>query len=188
MKLLKILLFASVLVVAMLYGFSFMLPTSINLEQAVLLNAKPEQVYPLLNNPTEWEKWSPVNKSVDPSMIRLYGGPLSGTGARMQWSGDRVGNGYVLLTESIAPGLVNYTENETEDSLTMIGSFRLEPKQGKTIVYWSQKTSLPDKPLARLKGFILKQRKQTELEEGLNRLRTYLDNTYNKKPAKRRLA
>ncbi|WP_439883065.1 SRPBCC family protein [Pontibacter sp. MBLB2868] len=188
MNLLKIVPLSCVALGAAVYGASFLLPTELQLEHTLVLEATPEQVYHLLNNPTEWEKWSPVNKTTDPSMIRLFGGPMAGVGAKMRWSGDEVGNGEIELTESTEPASVAYKEILPDEATILEGSFRLAAVEGGTAIYWTQKAQLQDKPLAKLKGAWLKYKRQTELEEGLLRLKTLLKKNDSKKGAKRSIA
>ena len=187
MNLLKVVLSCLVAFVAAVFGLSYLLPAQVQLEQSLMLNATPEQVYSLLNNPMEWEKWSPVNKTADPTMIRLFGGPMTGVGAKMKWSGDDVGNGELELTESTASASVAYKEHMTDDATTLEGRFVLTAVEGGTAVYWTQKAHLEDKPLARLKGLWLKYKKKNELEKGLQGLKSSLDSG-TKKPMKRRIA
>ncbi|MFD2515598.1 SRPBCC family protein [Pontibacter locisalis] len=185
--LMKVLLSVAVVIVVTL-GISFLLPTHLLLERSVVLDAKPAQVYSLLSNPTEWEKWSPVNKSVDPTMIRLFSGPMSGVGAKMQWSGDGVGNGEVELVEATANEKIIYTERDTSNALTIEGAFLLTAAEGNTVIYWSQKARIEDNPFERLKGLWLKYKKENELEEGLLRLKSTFEESNPKKPGRRKLA
>jgi len=154
----------------------------------MVLPATPEEVYALLDNPTQWEKWSVLNKQEDPTMIHLYGGPMSGTGARLQWSGDRVGNGAVLFTESISPSTLVYEQNENSATRTIKGSFTLAPVAGGTQVVWRQQAIVGQNPWERLLGAVQRYRKQEEVEKGLLGLKTLLLNNSKKKASKSKTA
>lgn len=181
MKLLPIVLLSLLLFTAALAGASFLLPTQLEVRQSMVLPASPEEVYAHLANPMEWEKWTVLNKHTDPSMIYLYGGPMAGTGARMQWSGDKVGNGNVVFTESINPSSLLYTENADDDTSRLQGSFTLEEVTGGTELIWVQQATFGEKPWERIFCMLKTYKKQDEAEKGLLGLKTLLLNNSKKK-------
>ncbi len=189
MKLLRIILLAFVLLAIALIGIAYQLPLQIEVEQSIVLEAHPEQVFKLLENPAEWEKWSAINTTDDPTMIRMYGGPMLGAGARMQWSGDKVGNGEIMFTESTKPLYLSYKQVDNEFTLPVTGSFNLQPTaKTNTTLLWKQTAIIKDEPLARLFGVWQKYNKQEELEESLLRLKSALINLNSKPASKKRMA
>ncbi|MFD2999191.1 SRPBCC family protein [Pontibacter toksunensis] len=184
MKLLSFVLLFLLLLTAALAGASFLLPTQLEVRQSMVLPATPEEVYAHLVNPMEWEKWTVVNKQTDPSMIYLYGGPMAGTGARMQWSGDKVGNGKVVFTESISPSSLLYIENAEDDTSRLQGSFILTAVEGGTEVTWLQQATFGEKPWERLSCLMKSYKKQDEAEKGLLGLKVLLMNNSKKKALK----
>jgi uncharacterized protein YndB with AHSA1/START domain len=188
MRLLIKLVISATLLFVSVFFISLFLPLKVEIEQGALLDAKPHQVFAVLNDPTLWEKWSPVNKTVDPSMIRLYSGPLSGVGARMKWSGDKVGSGQIILTESITPEMISYKEYETGSSVNLEGAFYVKSVEGGTFVTWKQFAEIEDSPLEKLKGIWVKYRRQKETERGLARLVAAFDKSALKKLSKTKVA
>ncbi|WP_347158750.1 SRPBCC family protein [Pontibacter chitinilyticus] len=169
---------------ATLFAASFRLPAQVHVEHRVVLAAAPEQVYPYLNNPTEWPKWSFLSKTADPTVIHLYGGPTTGVGARMQWSGDKVGDGKLQLTESISPSSVVYVQSETGLPGNILGEFRLTPVQGGTEVVWRQSAEVGTNIWDKYKGLYQQHKKQQEVEQGLTGLKTLLQNNSKRRAAK----
>ncbi len=189
MKLLRIILLAFVLLAIALIGIAYQLPLQIEVEQSIVLEAHPEQVFKLLENPAEWEKWSAINTTDDPTMIRMYGGPMLGAGARMQWSGDKVGNGEIMFTESTKPLYLSYKQVDNEFTSPVTGSFNLQPTaKTNTTLLWKQTAIIKDEPLARLFGVWQKYNKQEELEESLLRLKSALINLNSNPAFKKRMA
>ena len=184
MKLLTIVFLSLFLLIAALAGACYLLPTQLEVQQRMVVPASPDEVYARLVNPMEWEKWSVVNKQNDPSMIYLYGGPMTGTGARMQWSGDRVGNGRVIFTEAIIPTSLQYTENADDETSRLMGSFSLEAVEGGTEVVWRQQAAFGDTPWNRISCMLKTYKKQDEAEKGLLGLKTLLMNNSKKKAFK----
>lgn len=184
MKLLTIVFLSLLILSAVLAGASYLLPTQLEVRQSIVLAAPPEEVYAHLNNPVEWEKWTVLNKQADPSMIYLYGGPMEGTGARMQWSGDKVGNGQIIFTENTSPSSLLYLESGGDDTSRLQGSFSLEPVAGGTELVWRQQAAYGDKPWDRVYCMLRTYKKREEAEKGLLGLKTLLLNNSKKKAFK----
>ncbi|MBD1396187.1 SRPBCC family protein [Pontibacter sp. JH31] len=158
------------------YFGSYLLPVSYEVSRSVTVQAKAEQVYPLISNPTEWERWNAWNKSYDPSMIRLYGGPMAGKGASQEWHGDRVGTVRMQFTESTPPSLLNYKLYTKGTAHITNGVFSLEPVTEGTRIVWQQETTLDDSTLGRYKGFFKKLKTEQETEQSLLALKSLVEN------------
>lgn len=184
MKVLIIVLLSLLVLLAGLGGASYLLPSQLEVRQSIVLDASPDEVYAHLNNPMDWEKWTVLNKQHDPTMIYLYGGPMAGAGARMQWSGDMVGNGQVVFTESISPSSLVYLELDDHDTSKIQGSFSLAAVTGGTEVVWRQHAAYGETPWGRIHCLLKTYRKQDEAEKGLLGLKTLLLNNSKKKALK----
>lgn len=184
MKLLTIVILSLLVLLAALAGASYLLPTQLEVQQSIVISASAEEVYARLNNPVEWEKWTVLNKQTDPSMIYLYGGPMAGTGARMQWSGDKTGNGRIVFTESSGPTSLLYVEDSDKDSSRLLGSFTLAAVEGGTELVWRQQAAFGGKPWERVYCLLRTYKKQHEAEQGLLGLKTLLLNNSKKKAFK----
>ncbi|WP_299821784.1 SRPBCC family protein [uncultured Pontibacter sp.] len=189
MRLLKNVFLALVLLAIALFAAAYQMPLQLEVEQSIVLPAKPEQVYKYLENPMQWEKWSALNTAADPTMIRMYGGPLAGAGARMQWSGDKVGTGEVVFTESINPQVLSYTQTDSYLDTVSEGSISLEPATGgNTLIRWKHAAPVKDEPVARLMGYWKKYKKQAELDGGLIRLKSLFEENTTGPASKRKVA
>jgi hypothetical protein len=170
MKLLLRVSLSLLFLAAALCAVSYLLPTKCEVVRTIVVKAAPERVFPYLNNPTEWKNWSAWNRTYDPTMIHMYSGPISGTGAIHTWSGDRIGNGQMVVTQSILPSQLDYQmTREGEENLTK-GSFLLAKVNGGTLIIWKQTTPLAANPLARLVGAYRKYKLESELDQGLTGL------------------
>jgi uncharacterized protein YndB with AHSA1/START domain len=149
------------------YFGSFLVPDSYEVSRSIVVKAKPDQVFSLLNNPTQWEKWNVWNKDYDPTMIRLYGGPMAGKGASQQWNGDKVGMVQMHFTESTPPSQLYYKQQTKGEPFETIGIFSLEPVEDGTKVVWHQKARFTDEPYDRYRGFIKKLKTEQETEQSL---------------------
>lgn len=167
------------LLVAACAGFygSYLLPDSYEVSRSIVIDAKAEQVFPYLNNPTQWEQWNAWNKAYDPTMIRLYGGPMAGTGASQQWNGDKLGQVQMHFTESTPPSQLYYKQQTKGELYETVGIFSLEPVTEGTRVVWHQKARIEDTPLERYKGFFRKMRVEQETEQSLLALKGLFEKT-----------
>ncbi|MHC2992130.1 hypothetical protein OB13_11235 [Pontibacter sp. HJ8] len=181
MKALIIGLMSLLVVMAAGYAGSFLLPDACEVTKTVVVEGAPEQVFPYLENPTQWEKWNVWNKDYDPTMIRLYGGPMAGKGAYQQWHGDRLGAVLMHFTESTPPSLLLYKQQIKNEPYETLGTFRLEPAADSTRVIWQQKTRLPENPIARYIGFFKKHTLEQEAEESLQALKSLMEGSDKKK-------
>lgn len=181
--LLKVLLPLFALVVAA-FGLSFLLPKESIAVKAVLVPAAPEQVFAYIENPTEWERWNAWNKTYDPSMIQLYGGPLRGKGARLTWNGDKVGRKQMVFTSSISPESLQYEITKDKEAHKTTGGFILEKAEGGTLVHWRVHTPVQDNPLGRIYGAWQQYRSDKEMEQGLLALKNLVQQNSNRRANK----
>ncbi len=185
MKLLiKVFLSLLVLVAALVAIAFYTLPKHSEVKMSIYIEATPEQVYPFINNPTKWEHWSAWNKTYDPTIIHMYGGPWAGTGASHRWSGDKIGNSLILFTESVSPALLQYEQTSDNSPYKITGSFELEEVAGRTRVVWQQVTQFENTPIAVLVGNWRKQKTERELTQGLRGLQLLVEKSTTKSAAK----
>jgi uncharacterized protein YndB with AHSA1/START domain len=177
MKALLFVLVSLLVAASAVYSGSYLLPDSYEVSRSIVVDARAEQVFPYLNNPTQWEKWNAWNKSYDPSMIRLYGGPMAGKGAFQHWNGDKVGQVQMQFTESTPPSQLYYKQQTRGDQYETIGIFSLEPATEGTRIVWHQKARVEDTPLDRYKGMFKKMKTEQEAEQSLLALKSLFENT-----------
>ncbi len=83
------------------------LPKTVHVERSIGIDRPAPTVFTLLNEFSTYSEWSPWLER-DPHTLYRYSGPASGTGARMNWTGDPrlVGSGWQEITESTPWSLV----------------------------------------------------------------------------------
>src|SRR5215813_7728846 len=95
----KVLLALAALII-ILVGIIYTRASTFRVERTTRIDAPPDVVFALVSDFHAWDRWSPW-AHLDPSMKVTYGGPPSGTGASMSWTGnDKVGEGNMRTTES----------------------------------------------------------------------------------------
>lgn len=178
MKLLLKICIACMVVLAIgLVGFSYTLPRQALVLQHITIPASPEQVFPYLNNPTDWKRWSAWNKTYDPTLIYMYGGPLTGVGARQSWSGDKTGNWQMVFTHSAAPDSLRYDLKEPGTAIVTKGMFTLVKTAEGTQLTWQQVTPVEDNILALYKSVWHNYKTRQQVQQGLANLKSLIGDT-----------
>ncbi len=133
-KLFALLLIAIVVVL----GIAMTKPDHVEVVREARIKAKPEKIYPLIEDFHEWAKWSPWEK-LDPAMKRTFGGPQKGVGATYEWEGNKdVGKGKMELTAAKPSSQIDVNLDfiepfEGHDKVV----FTLTPEGEETVVKWS---------------------------------------------------
>jgi len=74
-------------------------PGTFKVERRITINAKPEKIFPLINDFHKWTEWSPYEK-MDTNMKKTYSGNESGVGAIYEWEGQKTGAGKMEMLNS----------------------------------------------------------------------------------------
>src|SRR5688572_2642865 len=135
---LKKLVIAVVVVLAVIAGLAAMQPDTFTVTRSITIKAPPEKIIPLVNDFHNWRRWSPWEK-LDPKMERTFSGAASGTGAVYAWQGNSdVGKGRMEITGQELPFKVTVKLEFIEPiASTNITDFALVPKGELTTVNWT---------------------------------------------------
>lgn len=119
-------------------------PNEFRVARTVSVNAKPEKIWPLVNDLRAQTAWSPWDKK-DPAMKRTFSGPAQGVGSIYEWEGNReVGKGRLEISESVLPAKVVMKLDFLKPmEAHNVAAFALEPKGGATDVIWSIEGPMP---------------------------------------------
>ena len=175
----KLLLAAATLILGTLlltFVISFFLPSSYQVSQTIEVARPVEQVFGQVADYNQWAHWSPW-QALEPEAKYEISGPKASVGAKMQWTGNKVGSG--------AMRLMNLEMNQSLES--QVDFF--EPREGSSTDRWVFKQSTPqstkvtwtnsgplDSPAAKwmhvllFKGFL-----SDTLQDGLRRLKTHCE-------------
>jgi effector-binding domain-containing protein len=177
MKALKWISLGIVIFMILIIVVAFFLPSHIHVERSVIIKAKPEQLYVLINNLHNWEQWSPWHKR-DPEMHILYGDVIEGAGASYFWKSKhpQVGEGSLQIIQS-RPYEYIETEMHFGDMGISKATFRFIPSDSGLKVVWSMDTDGKGVPWlmyipSKYAGLFMDNMLGPEFESGLQSLRT----------------
>lgn len=90
-------------VVLAVLGYAATRPDMFAVERSITINARPEKIYPFIDDFHNWGVWSPFER-MDPSMQRTLSGAAAGRGAVYAWQGSAdAGAGRMEIVEAKPP-------------------------------------------------------------------------------------
>lgn len=167
----KKILMALVGLVAVLVVVGLILPASTHVERETTIAASPEQVFGMVNDFQNFNRWSPWAER-DPKTKYTFEGPSSGVGAKMSWASDHpnVGSGSQEIIESKPHTLVR-TALDFGDQGQAVAFFKIEPAGEGTKVTWGFDTDAGYNLIGRYFGLILDGMLGPDYERGLANLK-----------------
>lgn len=171
MKRLKKILMVVGLAVLALILLSQLLPGSYRVERSAVMAAKPDAIFPWINELKKWPEWSPWTAAKDPSIVYAYEGPESGVGAISKWDSKKWGKGQMKLVESDPAQGVKWELDIENGKFISDGALTFEPAGDGTKVTWSFSGKLGRNPLNRFFGLFMGKLAGADFEEGLVNLK-----------------
>jgi uncharacterized protein YndB with AHSA1/START domain len=152
-----------------------LLPSSVQVERSILIDAPPQQIFPHVNGMRAFHAWSPW-AGIDPETQYQFAGPDQGVGSRMTWhSGNaQVGRGSQEIVDSV-PGQRVETRLEFGDKGDGAGTFVLEPQGGSTLVRWQFRTEFGWDLFNRYVGLMLDSLMGASYDKGLKTLKSRVE-------------
>lgn len=167
MKALKIIGIIVLILVALFLIIGLFLPSTVKIEESIVINKPASLIYKQVNNFKSWEAWSPFQAG-DPTMKVSYEGPEQGVGAKMLWTAKR-GDGFMLITESVP-----YKKVVSDLDFGMPGTvnlFELNEEQGGTKVTWTVTMNQLPYPMGRYIGMMMPGGMKGVFKQGLEKLK-----------------
>lgn len=126
------------LIVATVLALAATKPGEFRVQRQATMKAKPEVVFPLIEDFHHWASWSPW-EHLDPSMTKTHSGAASGPGAVYEWNGNnKVGQGRMEILESRAPQSVRIKLDFLRPfEAHNTAEFTLTPTADATTVTWA---------------------------------------------------
>ena len=174
-------LYAVVIALVIFIVTGLFLPRTVHVERSIEIDRPDSTLFTLLSSFATFSTWSPWSER-DPSIIYQYSGPASGTGARMNWSGDPrlSGSGWQEIIESKPSSLVRM-QLEFDQQGRANSYFQIDPSASGALVTWGFDTNLVEGQgffgslLARYFGLFFDRWIGDDYEQGLVRLKAFTE-------------
>ncbi len=147
---LKKIIYGLVGLLVLLVVIGFLLPGKFEITRTAKINAPAEYTFEEVNQLDRWNNWSYWN-TLDTSMTVTYGDKKAGEGASYSWAGEDVGNGKILITESV-PFKSIKTDLDFMENGTAKAWYTFEPAGDSTAVTMGFSTEFGMNPFMRLMG------------------------------------
>jgi uncharacterized protein YndB with AHSA1/START domain len=154
------------LLLALFLLVGYLLPSDWDVEVTTRLAAPPDAVWPLLDSPEGWQRWTPWPES---GVTRS--GPGSGPGASLAWDDPELGSGSFTIAETADRARVAYAVSIEEGTIRANGTVELVPEEGGTRVRWRERGDFGWNPLMGYWALSMERAQRDEMTKGLDRLR-----------------
>lgn len=161
-------------VVALFLLVGLFLPRNYRVERSVVINARPEAIYADLNDLRRWPEWTVWNQQMDPTTKFVFDSPETGAGAAYHWTGEKLGNGSLKLTEANPTNGIGYDLEFDGGSLRAVGkiTFYQGAANPGTEVTWINEGDLGKNPINRYIGLGMGSILGGQMEQGLAHLKS----------------
>ncbi len=139
--------------IALLVLIGFVLPAKLEISRSVTIQAPVPTVFEEINNLERWEQWQYWN-TLDPDMKITYGDKKEGTGASYSWTGPKLGEGSLAITESIPDKSITI-EMKFSDSPAS-GFYSVEPEGENTKLNFNFTNDAGMNPIGRWMNVFMK--------------------------------
>lgn len=159
------------LVIAVVAAIASQRPDTFRVSRSAGIAAPPQQLFALINDVREFNRWSPYALR-DPQATGRYSGPPAGPGARYDFDGKKSGSGSFEITHAAAPSQVRMRLDMTQPfEVHNVVTFTLVPQGGQTLATWSMEGPAPF--LSKFMGVIFDMDKMVgaDFEAGLANLK-----------------
>jgi hypothetical protein len=161
-----------VVLVGGLLAYAATRPDTMHVERTASIQARPDHIFPLINDFHGWSSWSPYEK-LDPQMKRTYSGAASGKGAVYEWDGNsQAGRGRMEITDVSHPSRITIKLDFIKPfEGHNVAAFVLKQNGGSTDVTWTMDG--PSPYLVKLMGILVDMDKLvgSDFETGLANLK-----------------
>jgi len=173
-SLLRVVLIFLVLFLLILGG-TFLLPSSIHIENSIAIESPPCTVFTLLNGFVSFNRFSPWFE-MDPEARFSFTGPTFGPGARISWEsqGTELENGSSELRESKAFELIKI-HHVFDKSGEAESTFKLGKEGEGSRVTWTFVRDLGRNPFARIQALRMKKEQEARFAAALKKLKEWAE-------------
>ncbi len=150
-------------------------PKNLNVERSITVNAETNEVFPLVNNLKNWQKWSSWYEK-EPSMKLSYGDITEGDGGIYAWDGKENGKGSLEIIDSKKNQQIRTRLKFDGFDGESFGQWDFETKKDGTKITWGMKGD--DLPFM-LRGMMLvmnqKDKMVADFDRGLANLKKLVE-------------
>jgi len=162
-----------VVVLALLVGVGFLLPTEQDLTRSIVVNAKPSKIHDWVVDLKKWDEWLPVSENRGSESV-TFSKKTKGKGASYSWE-DAKGSGQLVLTGEEPDRSVTYDLILDNGRFRGTGAIVYEVFGKSTRITWTLKGKMDVPVIGGYLNLIKGIRARGLFEKGLENLKTKVD-------------
>ena len=162
------------IVLVIIFGIGFLLPSEFKVERSITIDASAEEVFAHVSDLKAWKTWGVWFKR-DPDMKITYSGPDKAVGMKSAWVSESEGSGEMQVLELSPNKRLTYSLYFPEFDMGSTGEFRLEEKEGKTLVTWMDYGDVGANPINHYFAAFMDSMIGPDFEAGLDNLKILVE-------------
>lgn len=175
MDMLKKLVMALVILLALFVCVGFILPSEFKVERSISIDAPAEKVYAQVVDLQKWRNWGVWFKR-DPDMQVSYSGPHAEVGMLSEWISESEGSGQMKILATDPNRRLVYSLYFPEFDMGSTGEIILRPKDGMTEVTWMDYGDVGANPINHYFAAMMDAMVGPDFETGLANLKVLVEN------------
>ncbi|HSI14087.1 MAG TPA: SRPBCC family protein [Chthoniobacter sp.] len=165
----RLLLFAAFLLV-----FPFFLRRRPRVEQRITILARPEAIFPFLNDLRNWPLWTVWDRRNE--IDYEYGSITAGDGAEQRWASHDM-SGVLRILKSDRDERIDYELLMGEGTYEVVGRLELHPDGACTRVVWKCAWDLAKNPYRRYFDLLMRWMMRRDYAAGLENLKALVESS-----------
>jgi carbon monoxide dehydrogenase subunit G len=145
------------------------MPAQVELTRAIVVNAPPASVFPLLSDFKQgWSRWNAFDDE-DPAIAYAFEGPERGTGAVQSWTSKKIGDGKMTLTSADSLKGIGFRMEMGPEGrdFRRTGMLAMEAEGAGTRITWTDSADMGKGATKRLMGPVLAKMMGLSMEKSL---------------------
>ena len=171
MKTLKRIIIWLLVIIVLLVGVAYLLPSSYKVERSTLIKADKDMIFSMVCDFDNMELWTPWSLDMDTTVVFEYIGSCE-VGAVHKWDGEEMGKGEMMITELIPGEKIVWELGFEGYSQKMLAGMTFEPEGDEWLVTWTASGDLGYNPIYRYYGLMIDSDLGLDYENGLENVKT----------------
>ena len=172
------------IIIAVLVIIAYLLPRQYKVERSITIGADKALVYDLTCNMKKWDLLTPWTKNVDTTALFELSGNDCEVGTIWKWNGEILGNGELIVTESVPGKSFAYDLTFDDGKYQSKGEFTYDEVNDSVLVIWTDQGDLGFNPLNRYMGLFMDKMMGPDFEQGLAKLKQVAEERHGWPPIK----
>lgn len=170
MKTLKRIIIWLVVLIALLIGVAYLLPSTYHVERSILIKGNGDMIFGMVCDFNNWDYWTPWSIKDDTTATEEIIGNCE-IGAVNRWDGEEMGKGEMIITKLVPQRMLSWDLKFEGVSQKMIVGMTFEPEGGDWVLTWTADGELGYNPLFRYYGLMIDSKLGADYEKGLQQLK-----------------